>query len=73
MDFTLILPVSFLLILISIKFLFTKSTRKLNLPPSPAYSLPFIGHLHLLKHPVQRTLLSLSVTQGTLLSSTSLP
>lgn len=64
MDFTLILPVSFLLILISIKFLFTKSTRKLNLPPSPAYSLPFIGHLHLLKHPVQRTLLSLSQSLG---------
>ncbi|CAH8315336.1 unnamed protein product [Eruca vesicaria subsp. sativa] len=64
MDFTPILLVSFLLILISIKFLFKNSTRKLNLPPSPAYSLPFIGHLHLLKHPVHRTFLSLSQSLG---------
>ncbi|KAF8054304.1 hypothetical protein N665_1332s0016 [Sinapis alba] len=65
MDFTPILLLSLLLIfLISIKFLFKNSTRKLNLPPSPAYSLPFIGHLHLLKHPVQRTLLSLSQSLG---------
>ncbi|KAG2245465.1 hypothetical protein Bca52824_092699 [Brassica carinata] len=63
MDFNPILLLSFLLILISIKFLFKNSTRKLNLPPSPAYSLPFIGHLYLLKHPVQRTLLSLSITR----------
>ncbi|KAG2239367.1 hypothetical protein Bca52824_091798 [Brassica carinata] len=64
MDFNPILLLSFLLILISIKFLFKNSTRKLNLPPSPAYSLPFIGHLYLLKHPVQRTLLSLSQSLG---------
>nr|QWK52303.1 cytochrome P450 81D5 [Isatis tinctoria] len=64
MDFTQILLLSFLLLFISIKFLFTNSTRKLNLPPSPAYSLPFIGHLHLLKHPVHQTFLSLSQSLG---------
>ncbi|KAL6216651.1 hypothetical protein ACLB2K_009872 [Fragaria x ananassa] len=37
-----------------------------NLPPSPP-SLPIIGHLHLLKQPVHRTLQSLSETYGKVL------
>ncbi|ESQ53355.1 hypothetical protein EUTSA_v10027312mg, partial [Eutrema salsugineum] len=65
MDFTqILLLISFIFIFISIKFFFTKSNGKLNLPPSPAYSLPVIGHLHLLKNPIHRTFLSLSQSLG---------
>ncbi|CAK9315602.1 unnamed protein product [Citrullus colocynthis] len=35
-----------------------------NLPPTPSFSLPLIGHLHLLKHPVHQTLQSLSQKHG---------
>ncbi|KAH0900581.1 hypothetical protein HID58_040084 [Brassica napus] len=40
------------------------SKRKLNLPPSPAISLPLIGHLHLLKPPLHRSFRSLSKSIG---------
>ncbi|KFK30358.1 hypothetical protein AALP_AA7G251000 [Arabis alpina] len=61
MDFTQVLILSFLFLLI---FLFTRSNRKLNLPPSPGFSWPLIGHLHLLKPPLHRTFLSLSQSIG---------
>ncbi|KAG7544736.1 Cytochrome P450 [Arabidopsis suecica] len=64
MDITQILLLSFLFLSISIKLLLTKSNRKPNLPPSPAYPLPVIGHLHLLKQPVHRTFLSISQSLG---------
>ncbi|CAH2076248.1 unnamed protein product [Thlaspi arvense] len=64
MEFTQILLLSFLLIFITIRFLFKRSSRKLNLPPSPAFSLPVIGHLHLLKPPIHRRFLSLSQSLG---------
>ncbi|EOA16499.1 hypothetical protein CARUB_v10004657mg [Capsella rubella] len=64
MDISQILLLSFLFLSISIKILLTKSNRKPNLPPSPAYPLPFIGHLHLLKQPVHRTFLSISQSLG---------
>ncbi|KAG2301468.1 hypothetical protein Bca52824_030119 [Brassica carinata] len=60
-----------LYLIISIFFLFTSLTllfgtrrRKLNLPPSPARPYPVIGHLHLLKLPLQRSFLSLSKSLG---------
>ncbi|CAA7035866.1 unnamed protein product [Microthlaspi erraticum] len=64
MDFTQSLLLASLFLIISIKFLFTRSNRKLNLPPSPAYSLPVIGHLHLLKNPIHKTFISLSRSLG---------
>nr|ALG05132.1 cytochrome P450 family 81 subfamily B polypeptide 56 [Sinopodophyllum hexandrum] len=53
---------SFLLVLIKLGF---SSTHK-NLPPSPP-SLPLIGHLHLYKKPLNRTLVSLSNQYGPIL------
>ncbi|CAN6911125.1 unnamed protein product [Brassica oleracea var. botrytis] len=49
---------------LSLTLLFGTRRRKLNLPPSPAWSFPVIGHLHLLKMPLQRSFLSLSKSLG---------
>lgn len=64
MDFALIFILSSLFLFISTKILLTRSKRKLNLPPSPAISLPLIGHLHLLKPPLHRSFRSLSKSIG---------
>ncbi|KAL0679180.1 hypothetical protein Bca4012_007161 [Brassica carinata] len=45
-------------------FLFTKSKPKPNLPPSLRNSLPVIGHLHLMKRPYHRKLLSFARSLG---------
>ncbi|KAG2319134.1 hypothetical protein Bca52824_012347 [Brassica carinata] len=45
-------------------FLFTKSKPKPNFPPSLRNSLPVIGHLHLMKRPFHRKLLSISRSLG---------
>ncbi|KAE8652307.1 cytochrome P450 81Q32 [Cucumis sativus] len=49
-------------------FNFLHQPRHKNLPPSPSFSLPLIGHLHLLRHPVHRTLHNLSEKLGPVLS-----
>nr|POE89359.1 cytochrome p450 81e8 [Quercus suber] len=53
-------------ILLFIKNKKSASTIKKNLPPSPP-SLPFIGHLHLFKQPIQRSLQTLSQNYGNIL------
>ncbi|KAH6783125.1 cytochrome P450 [Perilla frutescens var. hirtella] len=47
-------------------YIFTKHLlHKLqNLPPTPLLSLPFIGHLHLLKKPIYRSLARISARYG---------
>ncbi|XAR51324.1 hypothetical protein NMG60_11005924 [Bertholletia excelsa] len=63
----LFIVLSLLLVLV-LKYLFQAIThRRHNLPPSPP-ALPFIGHLHLTKHPFHRTLQALSETLGPVFS-----
>ncbi|KAH7835747.1 hypothetical protein Vadar_029413 [Vaccinium darrowii] len=59
---------SLFLLLTAFKFLSQKAQRGRNLPPSPPYSLPVIGHLHLLKQPTHRTFHKLSQTLGPVFS-----
>lgn len=58
---------TFLLVFLVLKLYLTKQTRYRNLPPSPP-SFPVIGHLHLLKEPVHRTLQHLSEKYGPILN-----
>ncbi|KAL3813651.1 hypothetical protein ACJIZ3_014919 [Penstemon smallii] len=61
--YTIFLPL-FLLVL-AFKF---SSKRKLKLPPSPFLTLPLLGHLYLLKLPLQQTYHKLSTKLGPIFS-----
>ncbi|KAM1133903.1 hypothetical protein ACFX19_043805 [Malus domestica] len=56
----------FIIIFLTFLTKFKPKHKFTSLPPSPP-SLPIIGHLHLLKHPVHRTLHSLSSKLGKIL------
>ncbi|XP_071722853.1 cytochrome P450 81E8-like [Rutidosis leptorrhynchoides] len=60
------LPLAFLLLL-TLKLFSSWFKKPKNLPPSPP-SIPILGHLHLLKHPLHRTLHSLSQSYGPVFS-----
>ncbi|TYJ98337.1 cytochrome P450 81D1-like [Cucumis melo var. makuwa] len=60
----LLLSISFFLLSVVFAFKFLLRPRWLNLPPTPLFWLPLIGHLHLLKHPVHQTLQNLSQKYG---------
>lgn len=58
---------SVLFLLLALKFWLQARTRHKNLPPSPS-GLPIIGHLHLLKQPIHRSLHILSQKYGPIIS-----
>lgn len=54
----------FLFLFLSLTFFIGRLKRTLNLPPSPAWELPVIGHLRLLRSPLHRVFLSVSQSLG---------
>ncbi|KAG7025244.1 Isoflavone 2'-hydroxylase [Cucurbita argyrosperma subsp. argyrosperma] len=65
-DSTFLYSVLCIALVVAISYALKQKSRK-NLPPTPP-SIPIIGHLHLLKPPVHRSLLTLSQKYGPVLS-----
>nr|BAD43136.1 cytochrome P450-like protein [Arabidopsis thaliana] len=55
---------TFLFVSLSLTFIIGRIKRRPNLPPSPSWALPVIGHLRLLKPPLHRVFLSVSESLG---------
>lgn len=64
MDFNILLYILLSLVCLLLGYSFLLKPDRLNLPPTPLFCLPFIGHLHLLKHPVHKTFQNLSQKYG---------
>ncbi|XP_022947035.1 cytochrome P450 81F3 [Cucurbita moschata] len=64
----LLLSIPLLLLSLLFAFNFLQTPHRLNLPPTPLFSLPLIGHFHLLKHPLHRSLHALSQKHGHVIS-----
>ncbi|XP_027117143.1 cytochrome P450 81Q32 [Coffea arabica] len=64
---TLLSTAVFCVLLLALVFKFWQR-RSQNIPPSPAPALPIIGHLHLIKQPLHRTLHKLSQKCGPIFS-----
>ncbi|KAJ6919650.1 hypothetical protein NC651_013561 [Populus alba x Populus x berolinensis] len=56
-----------LLAILAVKLLLQTRKKRRNLPPSPP-AIPFIGHLHLLRQPIHRSLENLSKKYGPIIS-----
>ncbi|XP_065847598.1 cytochrome P450 81Q32-like [Euphorbia lathyris] len=61
------LSTAIFLLIFQLQKLFLSKQRHKNVPPSPP-AFPIIGHLHLLKEPVHRTLENLSIQYGPILT-----
>ncbi|CAN6817722.1 unnamed protein product [Brassica oleracea] len=64
--YVIILPVA--LFFVAYKFIFSPKNQRFNLPPSPPYALPILGHHLLIKPPVHRLFHRLSKTYGPIFS-----
>ncbi|XP_038902403.1 cytochrome P450 81Q32-like [Benincasa hispida] len=64
MDFDILFCILLSLVCLLLGYTSLLKPNRLNLPPTPLFCLPFIGHLHLLKHPVHQTFQNLSQKYG---------